>query len=176
MKKTISTLLALCLITSLLFGCVPGKAPSRSQGESSESEELLTVGTTATLGDWEITLESFETLNKISDGLMAFVPNEGNLYVSVNLTIKNNGTEPKIFWPTIATGKYIHGKIIYQGQYEYSADNLLGHDEELHDKHLNPLSSASGILAFSIPSDIADSEELVLEISYGRESLKFALK
>ena len=92
------------------------------------------------------------------------------------MTVKNLGTQSDTFLPSFATSKDVKGKIIYQDKYEYSSSTLLGYADDLHDKNLNPLSSVSGILAFSMPTDAANSGELILSISSGRDSINFVLK
>lgn len=52
---------------------------------------------------------------------------------------------------------------------------MLGHSDELHDKTLNPLSSAEGLIAFQVADEAAVLEELELELSRGKESVTYRL-
>lgn len=128
------------------------------------------------LGDWEITCNSFEVTEAITSGAFTeFKADDGNLYAVVTLTVKNVGNEANTFLPLLTFGDDITAKITYK-DYEYSASNLVGYDDDLHYKQLNPLSSATGIIAFQIVKDVAQSGELSLVLSCGSKTLTYELK
>lgn len=129
-----------------------------------------------TLGDWEITCNSFEVTEAISSGTFTeFKADDGNLYAVVTLTVKNVGNEANTFLPLLAIGDDITAKITYK-DYEYTASNLIGYDDDLHYKQLNPLSSATGVIAFQIVKDVAQSGELNLVLTCGSKTLTYELK
>lgn len=129
-----------------------------------------------TLGNWEITFNSFEVTEAISSGAFTeFKADDGNLYAVITLTVKNIGNEAHTFLPLLEIGDDIGAKIVYQS-YEYSASSLIGYDDDLHYKQLNPLSSATGIIAFQIVKDVAESGELSLVLSCGSKTLTYELK
>lgn len=137
----------------------------------------LSVGQMAVVGDWEIILDSFEITDAIDNTFGSFVPADGNKYVVANITVKNTGTSADTFIGSYTFGSDdIKSKILYQGKYEYSGTNLLGHSDDLHNKSLNPLTSLTGILAFEIVDEAANSEELQLTFSLGKESVAYDLK
>lgn len=140
-------------------------------------EAILSVGEMTTLGDWEITLNSYEVTDSIKATYGSFSPDEGNKYVSVELTIKNIGTTADTFLPSFSFGnKDISAKIKYQEKYEYTASNLLAHDSDLHDKTTNPLSSLTGIIAFEIIEEAAISDELTFVLTLGKDEVIYNLK
>ena len=134
------------------------------------------AGDTVMLGNWEITLVGCEITEGVQNGAYTvFKADEGNRYVVVTLTVKNTGTTSDRFLPSFSMGDGVRAKLLYQGEYEFSATNLLGHSDELHDKSLNPLSSVEGLIAFQIAEDAAVADELVLTLSEGSESVKYDL-
>ena len=94
----------------------------------------------------------------------------------VSLSVKNVGTSAGVFIASYPIGRdAATAKVFYQGEYEYSGTNLLGYDEDLHDKHLNPLETKSGVLAFSLPDEAAASSDLTFVLSAGDSKYTFAL-
>lgn len=140
----------------------------------SESEadhnQAFKIGDLITTKNWEITVDSVEVLSKITTDYGSFEPDEGNKYVVANVTAKNIGKEASVFFPTVGLKKYIRAKIVY-GDYGFSGTNLIGHSEDMHDSNINPLSIKSGIMAFSVASDVADNtDELSLVFSEGSDT------
>ena len=148
--------------------------------ESSEEENTeLAMGESATLGDWDISVTSWETVSEIpySSGYFTFVPTEGNQYIVVSATVTNNGTSSNSFLPTFATYDDVTAKIYYNEKYEYSSSQLLGEDSDLHDSTLNPLTSKSGIIAYDVPPAVTEgTESLVITFEAGKESVSFKLR
>ncbi len=198
MKKT--KILSVVLCAMLLSGCGIQKVTDGSRGDSSSSaadtssnastveitetstisEEsevtIYNIGDTVHLGDWEITVNSVEAVDSIQNTYGAFKPDEGNKYVSVNVTVKNLGKETDTFLPTYNLLNDVSAKIIYQ-EYEFSGTNLLGYDDDLHDTSLNPLSSKTGIMAFSIAAEVAENlSELHLIFSEKDASCDYSLE
>ena len=137
----------------------------------------LSVGETTYLGDWEITLDSFEVTDKIDNTYGSFSPSEGNKYVVIYLMIKNNGTSADTFVASYSfSNNDVRTKILYKDTYEYSSTNLLGLDADLHDDSLNPLTSLSGLLAYEVVDEAANSEELTFVITKGKETVVYNLK
>ena len=122
-----------------------------------EEETLYNIGDTISIDDWEITVNSVEVTDKISNKTYGaietyFSPDEGNKYVVFNMTVKNISTDSSTFLPYVSLDG-IRVKIEY-GNYEFSASNLMGYDDDLHSTSLNPLSTATGIVAFDIVEDV----------------------
>ena len=163
----------------------PVQSSSESAKESSspvsieakdETPKHLTVGESSRIGDWEVTLTSFEVLKKVDSSFGYFTPDEGNRYVVAYFTVKNAGEDSGTFLSQYSIYGRLRAKILYQNDYEFTSTNLLGHDNDLHNKSLNPLTSISGIIAFDIVQEVAESGELVLELSQGNEKIAYLLK
>lgn len=192
MKKT---LIILLLTTLFLTSCGTPQQGSAQPPEPAQNSEAAPtpeqtpeptpeptaephnqVGDTVMLGDWEITLLGCEITEKVSvNQYLSFKADDGNKYVIVTLTVKNTATTADSFLPSFSMGNDVSAKLLYQGEYEFSASNLLGHSDELHDKTLNPLSTAEGLIAFEVADEAAVLEELELELSQGKESVTYRL-
>lgn len=153
------------------------QAPEATPEPTPEPENTtLAIGDQCVLGDFEVILNSYEITDRISDNdYMGFTPDEGSQYVAVNLTVKNTGTKASNFMESFSIGDSITAKIMYQGKYEYSASNLMGFSDDLHNAFLNPLESKTGIIAFSVIDEAAQSGELTFDISYGSETYTYTL-
>ncbi|MBD5099168.1 MAG: DUF4352 domain-containing protein [Clostridiales bacterium] len=139
---------------------------------------LLTVGDNTILGHWEIAVTDFYYTGRIETSpYTAFTPDEGNQYAVVAARITNNGTESDTFLPSISMTDDVRTAVHYADEYVYSSSYLLGVIEDLHDSSLNPLTSKDGIIAFSVPDVVANSEEsLSVTFSAGRDEVTFRLR
>ena len=154
---------------------------STEESEDSSAEEAteIATGESATLGDWEISVTAWETSTEIADssGYFSFTPTEGNQFIVVSATVTNNGTASNTFLPTFALNDDVTAKIYYNGEYEYSATQLLGEENSLHDATLNPLTSKSGIIVYDVPPAVTEgTEPLVITFEAGTESITFKLR
>lgn len=150
-----------------------------SEKPEEETAAELAVGNSATLGDWGITVTSWEIVPEIQDstGFLSFTPTEGNQFIVISATVTNNGTEAATFLPSFALNNDVTAKIYYNGEYEYSSTNLLGEESELHDASLNPLTNKSGTITYDVPSAVtAGTEPLVITFEAGTESITFKLR
>ena len=108
---------------------------------------------------------------------LGFNPDEGNKYIQVFVSITNNGKSSDTFLPSYGFGNDVRVKLLYGDGYEYSSSVLLGYDNDLHDSHLNPLSSVDKEIAFSVPEKVSSSEEeLLVEFSSGKTSVTFKIR
>lgn len=143
------------------------ESSSEISSEETKVEQTFKIGETVTTQNWEITVNSIEALSEVKDDFMGFKPDEGNKYVVANVTVKNIGKEADSFLPSFGLNDDISAKLMYE-DYEFSGTNLIGHSEDMHDAHINPLSSKTGIMAFSVAADVADKiDELSLVFSEG---------
>lgn len=192
MKKLISILVTAAIICAM-SGCAapsnkegdatstgnPTKTSSSSKSEPEETaapeKSVLSLGETITFDKWEISVNSADITDHIDNSAYtSFKPDEGNVYVTVNITVKNIDTNAATFMPSFSTNKDIKAKLVY-GEYEFNATNLLAYSDELHDTHLNPLSSKTGMLTFSVTKDIADLKTLNLVIFKNNKDYTFSL-
>ena len=147
--------------------------PEESVSEPEES--ILEMGTEGTLKTWNVTVSSMDFTDSISDNeYTAFKPQEGNLYLSIAISVKNTGKQADIFLPSYGFGDDISAKVLYGDGYEYSSTNLLGYSKELHNVSLNPLSSTDSEITFALPIEVAESSvPLVLRLTSGKETLSY---
>lgn len=188
MKKVISIFAAVVILCTI-SGCSiefknseSTKQPistdnSKASETVAESEEkkVLRFGETITFNDMEITVNSAEIKDKIQNSqYTAFNPDEGNVYVVVNATVKNIGSDAARFLPVVSMNKDINTKLILN-TYEFKSTNLIAYSEELHDTFLNPLSSKTGEIAFEISNDIADLNSLKFVLFNNKDEYIFSL-
>ena len=125
----------------------------------------------------KFTIDSFEVTESIQSSYGSFNANEGNQYVAVTITVKNVGTTADIFLSSFAFGNTdVSAKIIYQETYEFSGTNLLGYSEDISDKTLNPLTSFTGIKAYQVVNEAANSDEMAIQFTLGKETVSINLK
>lgn len=138
----------------------------------------LIIGDIITIDDWEITLNSFYVTDSIKNSeYTSYEADEGSKYVVVDLTVKNLGTKANTFVEYISlTNEKVTCKIIYQNKYEYSSTNLLAYDNDLHHTTLNPLESYTGILAYSVVDEAAQSNELSFQVYFGKDVYTYDLE
>lgn len=147
-----------------------------STEKTKESEEkAVNFGETITFNEWEITVNSADIMECIeTSSYTAFTPDKGNVYISVNLSIKNIDKNSASFLSSFSIGKNFRAKLVF-GDYEFSPTNLIGYSEDLHDTVLNPLSSKTGIIAFSVTKEITDLESFHLVLFNDNEKCTFLL-
>lgn len=200
MKKKIAVLMGVVICLSFSACSVKQEVvqeqSSLVQSESSEEEELnenevseeevnnaadeetvFGVGDVAPLKDWEISVTDFTMVDSIAWEYGSFKPDEGNKFAQVFVTVTNNGKQSDSFLPSFGFGDDVCSKIIYGDGYEFSASNLLGYSNDLHDSTINPLSSKTGEIAFQIPQSVSDGTEgLILQFISGNDKVEFKVR
>ncbi len=151
-----------------------------SQSESPEEtgtpeQKVIGFGETIIFNEWEVTIDLAEVKESIPiSKYTEYNPDEGNVYIAVSATIKNIDTNSATFLPTYSFGNDIRAKLVY-GDYEFSSSVLLSYSDDLHSTHLNPLSSKSGVIAFSVTKEIADPNNFNLVLFDSTKSYTFSL-
>lgn len=197
MKNKITTLVTVALCAFLLFtGCsnkgsasAPSQSKPNSTADSVESTESkpaeseppketnLAINDSATLGDWEIIVTDAKVVDSIAASYGSFIPDDGNKYIQVFISISNNGKKADTFLPIIAYGDAVTTKLIYGEDYEFSSSNLFGYDLDLHNASLNPLSTKEGELAFTVPDKVAGADgELLITFKSGNDDITFKIR
>lgn len=157
----------------------PEEADNVQPTEDSQTEEPpLELNSSASLNDWTITVTDAQIVDSISSGYITFSPNEeGNKFIQVYVTAENNGKQADNFLPSFGMADDVNAKVLYSDGYEFSATNLMGYENDLHNSHINPLSSQTGEIAFEIPSTVADStDELLIQFSSGNSKIIFKIR
>lgn len=173
MKKLLCSILIVVSICSAFSGCVTtANAPAHLVDSSDISSEISSsfdyqVGDKVALNDWHITVDKFKFAKSIKNGeYFKFKPDDGCQYAVCYLTIKNMGTEADTFLNYYTVFENNSIKLLYDETYYYSPTELLGHADDLHFKTCNPLVEVSGIIAFSVPDEVVESDKpLVLKIT-----------
>ena len=179
MKKLLAFALSSFLVFSMC-ACSTGtdsvENSDNTQASSTEKEEeksketkneTFSMGEEITIGDWKIIVNGLEFLDTVEDDFMVFSPENGGKFGVVSVSVTNNGKSANKLLPTVALDGEITAKLLYDDGYEFISTSLLT-DFDAHDKVLNPLTSAEGIIAFEVPETVAtDDKPLTIEFSVG---------
>ncbi len=146
--------------------------------EAQDTDAVYNVGDSADLVDWQITVKDIKIVDSIAANYGSFSPNtEGGKFVQLFVTVVNNGKKADNFLPSYGFGDDVNAKVLYGDGYEFSATNLLGYDNELHDSTINPLSSKDGEIVFEIPENVSSgTEELYVQFKSGNDIIKFKIR
>lgn len=192
MKKIISIFVAVVIMCSVSGCSISFEGSEKTTQQSSlsnndnkkttpettsepDKKNILKFGETITFNDFEITVNSAEIKDKIQNSQYTeFNPSEGNIYIVVNATVKNIGSDAAKFLSVVSLKKDISTKLTYN-DYEFKSTNLLAYSEDLHDTFLNPLSSKTGEIVFEVSADIADLSSLNLVLFNNKEEYRFSL-
>lgn len=139
-----------------------------------ENEKNAAIGDVVKLNDWNITVNSM-SFEKTIDEYKSVnnTASEGNIFLVLDITIKNIGTKKASFLPWFSFNKS-NAKIIFDDTYEISP-TILYYDKDLHNKTLNPLSESNGILVFEVAQEIENSDK-PLVTSITDNSVKIDIK
>ncbi|NBH12991.1 DUF4352 domain-containing protein [Lachnospiraceae bacterium] len=140
-------------------------------------ETIYNLGAGAPLKDWTISVTDAQIVDSIDGDYGYYSPDDGNKYMHVFVAVNNDGKQADRFLPSYQMGDDVYAEILYSDGYVFSATNLMGYSNDLHDSTINPLSSAKGEIAFEIPDSVADStEELLIQFSSGNDTIKFKIR
>ncbi len=153
-------------------------APDTPTPTPEPEEPVYELKEKTTLKDWEITVSKAKFVKSVKQSEYSeFVPDEGNKYLMISVSVTNNGKEEDSFLPSYIFNDDVYAKVYYGDGYEFSMTNLLAYDESLVDKKIQPLSKKKGKIAFEVPDSVAEGEEeLVLKIISGEDSITYKLK
>lgn len=184
-KKVLLILGLLILINTSVFwtSCtsIP-VSPSLKNNDTTSTKEdlgehLYNIGETAILKDWKINVTDVQIIDSVNLDYIHYSPNEGNKYLQITLTVTNLGTQADTFLPSFQYGSSVKSKVYYKKDYEFSASNLLGYKYDIHDSHINPLSSNTGEIVFEISEAVVNSTDgLTLEFISGKDTVQFKLR
>ena len=140
-------------------------------------DKTLSINETGSLGDWDITVTSFDIVDNVPYSFGSFNPDEGNKYAIASVHIENKGKNADKFLPSFGLSSDVRCKITYGDGYEFSATQLMGYDKDLHDTTLNPLSSSDGEIAFTLPDTVVnDSGDLILCFTQDKNTLNIKVR
>ncbi len=200
-KRTIALLAALtCTTAIVLSGCGASTAEkaanligtvSDQANENSATETptatpeptptttQLKLGEKAQVGDWTFKVKKVSTkkMFKIND-YSGYKPTDGNTFVCLSMSVKNNGSEEQNFLPMMGLeNKMVTATLIYQDQYEYKPTELSGYKKCLTNEYIKPLSKKSGLVVFDVPKKVAKNlKEATVKIGTVNENVVYPLK
>lgn len=148
--------------------------------EETESQDVTVcnMNESAQLKDWEITVTEMQILDSIEGDYGTFSPDsEDGKFAKIAVSVTNNGKQANSFLPSYGYGDDVHVKLLYGDGFEFVATNLLGYDNDMHDAHINPLSTQTGEIAFEIPDSVASSEdEILISFISGNDAVQFKVR
>ncbi len=150
----------------------------QEQEQQNESETIYNIGDTANLKDWSITVNDMAILDNIVMDFGQYTPSsDNNKCLDIFVSVTNNGKSSNSFLSSFPMSDDVIAKVIYGDGYEFTASNLFGYDYDMHDSGINPLSSLTGEIVFSIPEVVANStESLIIRFSCENEKVEFKIR
>lgn len=163
MKKKLLAILLAGALSASFIACGNGNKDTDTKPETSESstesttdedseltenesqpeespETIYETGNSASLKDWTINVTDAQIVDSIAADYGSFEPKEeGNKFIQVFVTVNNDGKQADRFLPSYSIGDDVNAKILYSDGYEFTATNLLGYSNDLHDSTINPL-------------------------------------
>jgi hypothetical protein len=186
LAKIIAGLLAIAILAGILtiITTMQSVPPNRTQPaatvtpRTARTPPQLTIGDTATIDGWEVTLNSAEWVTEVGrDILGAYVPEEGSMFLYVSITVTNLNNRPRRFIEAWGIGDGIRTDIVYADEFTFTQRILMTYDKALTGQSINPLSDATGSIVYSIANRAADSSgKLVLRFFVGRETVEFVVR
>jgi hypothetical protein len=142
-------------------------------------EVPLTVGDTAVIGNWELTLNSFRFTNRVQSNRTEWRADEGNMLLYVSITVENMDTRPQTFSPRFPTwvGDDIRANILYDNTFTFARVRVSGYRNCIDDRSTNPLTSTTGAVIFQVANRAANSDGLLeLRFFNSNEEVNFVLR
>lgn len=139
---------------------------------------VYNINDSVQLKDWTISVTDFKIVDSIAADYGSFSPDsEGDKFAQVFVSATNDGKQASNFLPSYGYGDDVSAKLLYGDGYEFSATNLLGYSNEMHDSSINPLSSQTGEIAFEIPESVASStDEIIIQFTSGNDKVRFKVR
>ena len=101
-------------------------------------------------GRFDITVNSIEAVNEITTERRRYTASPGNMYVVLNVSVRHSGTRADRFLPRPVGGP----SIIFDTDVRYRPTELIGHPDDFHGVLMQPLSTRTGIIVFTIPEEV----------------------
>jgi len=119
--------------------------------KATNTAKTYKVGQTATVDKFVVKVNSVKYQSKIDDGGTGTVTQSGGTWLIVNVTIKNNDTTSRTLDSSLFT--------VLKGNVKYSAsdtvDMFINNNNDFFLTQVNPGLSATGNIAFNVPSQVA---------------------
>ena len=156
----------------------PTVIPELTPEPTPEPEVTLTVGDTASVGSWEITLDSFEFVDRIATSeFFGYTAPEGNQYLYALVTVTNLDSGPRTFMPTFGGNSDFNANVIYDDSFTFTRNRLMTYRDELEGRQTNPLTSTTGGVIFAVADRAVESDSsLILRFFTNRDEVIFILR
>jgi len=141
-----------------------------------EAHNIFAVGETAVIGNWEVVLNSLVFTDRMPQtfGSGFYVPADGNVYLSATLTAENTGAQPDVFLRLYPWGDDMDTRLVYDDSFTFVRSDFLTVQDRLSTQ-VNPFSSITGEVTFSIAERLADSDNaFILKFFTGSEIIAFS--
>ena len=178
MKKIITLICVLCL-SVCLSSCGEDASNKDASKETEVKDTVLQIGDIASLDDWEVVIEGAEVVQSVEDQFAVFTPEETtDQYLEVSASVKNKGSERRIFSPYIPNEKTdTYLELICKEKYKYTPNTLLGYADALDNVSVDPISTKTGKLHFAFPKELGDStDDMIVRIISKGEKVEISLK
>jgi len=182
-KKIKFFIISICifiLFSVFIASATNSRAKNVVDEEAFEPSILISyeIGDTISINNWDVTLDSFEFVDNVTDGIMRFNPPDGNKYLYAIVTVTNMDSKPRTFLPLYPTSTDIKVDLLYNNEFTFTITNLMAYNNQLDFMtQTNPLAPSTGALIFSIADSAVDSDELLcLRIISGKQEEHFRLK
>lgn len=144
-----------------------------SQETTASAETNYNIGDTAILNDWEVTLESAPFEKSVSTEYLSSSASDGNQFLVLNVSVKNNGTESRYFTAMLGG---VNIKAYYNQKYEYKI-TLTMIDGDMALEQIQPLATAKGFIVIEMPETVIDAtESIVVKMKEDNSSISWNIR
>ncbi len=183
MKKIILTMFALLIVCSFSscdsssenFASEENTA-STEKDDNDNSDSTGNITDSQTIGYWEITINSAESIDKVKNSNWEFAPAKGNKFVVINADVKNTGDDAHAFLPYMVIGNSEISAKLVCNETEYRSTELMGYSAGLNKTTIAPSEFKNGNIIFEVPGDTAlDSTDMELVFTLGDDTCSFSI-
>lgn len=151
----------------------PAKLAESIEEDKKKQDAIYKVGETAVLDNWEITLNTTSFEQSVEDTFFSSSADEGNKFLVLNLSVKNNGTTAEHFTYLIDG---VNVKAYYNEKYEYNSV-LTSIDGDLSSSSVEPLASSEGFVVIEMPDSVVEApESIVVEMKQNMERISWGIR
>lgn len=139
----------------------------------------MQVGETASLGNWDIVLESYEIIKSFEEGMYIYSAKDGFHFLKGRFTVTNHGTEkmsflPMIYYPEKDLMMWITDS---EGETHYNHLNSTFSFRGLDQSYLDPGATKSGEIIFEIPDEWAEGDKkLYVELTLKPQNILYQVR
>lgn len=130
--------------------------------EDGDEAALFSMGETVDVGDMQYTIEGMDTTSSIGDEIVG--SETSDVFVILDVSVTNNGNDS-----VTVDSSYLE---LLLDESTYSADTTASRhasegDTDMFLEQINPGSSLEGSVAFDVTEDVAENENLMVQVQEG---------